>query len=257
MRYCKHCGSLLEDDAQVCSYCSAILEVAGPEPDPQAQSGEAIAPAPKKMLNKKPFFITGGILLGIIILSVAVYFLFFGHYYALHKYESVMNGNFKQIKTLAPEEYWEKVAKSSKLSVNEYLKKRIEYLEKDEDPHAKYMREFYGDDYSVSVKIVDSEEISQKVLSEIKKSLKERYDIDPNRIKSGQKLFLKTVISGTKNTNTIPSAIAAIQIDAQWYLIRYTLPIIDIYPSKGYTVFFLASGSVNDILEGSGFYDYE
>ena len=100
MRCCKHCGALLEDDATICNFCGAALEVPKFEPAPEKV---AVAEAPvqevteaptKKPFSKKKLFITIGIAIGVIAMAVAVLLLFFNPHVAVSKYEAVLNGEF-------------------------------------------------------------------------------------------------------------------------------------------------------------------
>ena len=246
MRCCKHCGALLEDDAKVCDFCGSAFEIPESAPQQQEQPAELPAeestPVPKKGINKKKLFIAGGALLGVIVLVVAICFLCFGHYYAVHKYESVMNGNFRQLKTLAPAEYWEQKAKENDLSVREYIDKRIESLEKNFESNKESWQEKYGDHFYRSLEVVDSEEVTKEVLSGIKDALQETYNIKPSRVHSAHTLILKITFKGSEKSNTHATVVTAIQIDSQWYLIRYGR--VDTF----YNVKFITSGSSNDFL---------
>ena len=241
MRYCKHCGSLQEEDVQVCGFCGADLEVTTPEPVPQEQPSETPASAPRK-IPKKPLLIGGGILLAVVILAVAVYFLFFGHHYAVLKYESVMNGNYMLFESLAPKEYWEDAAAKKGLSIKEYLDQRKESLEKTRKEYVKSMESDYGKNFSRSLQVVYSEEISEKELSSIKDSLREHYDIAPSRVQSARTLILKITLQGSDNSRTTAGVIDAIKIDSQWYLIFVA------QHAEGYRVSFLTSASLNELL---------
>jgi hypothetical protein len=242
MRYCKHCGSLQEEDVQVCGFCGAVLEVITPEPVPQEQPSETPASAPRK-IPKKPLLIGGGILLAVVILAVAVYLLFFGHHYAVLKYESVMNGNYMLFESLAPKEYWEDAAAKKGLSIKEYLDQREESLEKTRKEYVKSMESDYGKNFSRSLQVVDSEEISEKELSSIKDSLQETYGIAPSRVKSARTLIVKFTLKGADKSHTDAGVLKAIQIDSQWYLFMVGQSM-----SGGTSIVFLTTGSLNPLL---------
>ena len=241
-RYCKHCGSFLDEDAKVCDFCGTVLEIPQAEAPQPEQPVDTPTPAPKKWLTKKKLLIAGGVLLAIVLVAVAVYFLCFGHYYAVHKYESVMNGNFKQLKTLAPTEYWEYLAKKKGVSVNDYIDDGIESLQKRWDDTQSALEEIYGDNYHIILTVVDSEALDADIFSKLKDALKEDYNISPSRVGSARTLILKVHGEGSKLDYTNASVVYAIQIDAQWYLIRYSMS------NDVYKVSFIVSGSSSSLI---------
>ena len=251
MRCCKHCGALLEDDVQVCDFCGAVLEVPKAEPvalpvvveeAPAQEVTKEVSEAPsRKKLSKKSWLIIAGIALAVIAVIVTVNLLIFSPHIAVDKYEAVMNGEFKKIADLAPKEYWEKMAEQNQTSVDKYIKKRIETLEEDYLQRTTQEGSF-GKELSVEVEILDTYKVSATHFAGIKEALKSKYDIDPDRVNSAYKLHLKIIRKYTKDTIDHAGLVTAIQIDSQWYLIRYS-PHTD-----GYQVSFLASGSLGPLL---------
>ena len=240
--YCKHCGALLDEDAKVCDFCGSALEVSQAEAPHQVQPVDAPAPAPKKWLTKKKLLIAGGILLGIVVIAVAVYFLFFGHYYAVQKYETVMNGNFKQLKTLAPEEYWVYLANNKGVSVSDYIDNRIESMEKNWADTQFNREEIYGDNYHISLTVVDSEVLDADLLLKLKDALKRDYNILPSRVVTARTLILKVHGEGSKLDYSGAAVVYAMQIDAHWYLFRYSKS------NDVYTVSFMVSGNSGSLI---------
>ena len=238
MRYCKHCGSLQEEDVQVCGFCGADLEVTTPEPVPQEQPSETPASAPRK-IPKKPLLIGGGILLAVVILAVTVYFQFFGHHYAVLKYESVMNGNYMLHESLAPKEYWEQMAAKSGLSVKEFLNQQKESMEKSRKEYLKSMEADYGKNPTRSLQVVDSEELNEERLTDLKNALQATYGISPSRVKSARTLILKITLKGADKSLTTAGTVKAVQIDSQWYLY-----VFGDYLESGFTLIFLTSASM-------------
>lgn len=246
---CNHCGAILEDDAKVCSFCGAILEVKNPEPEqpdqtpaePSMDNTFTYAPLTKK--QKKTLIIAGAALLGAILLALATYFLFLGSYHAVAKYESVLDGNYRQLETLAPKEYWEAHAKQNQLSVQEYLHKRMEATKKSAEMVAGNSEEMFGKNYSVSIEVVSTDPVCQEDLSAYKDALQKKYGIDPSRVHAAHHVILKVVQSGTELTYTTSCCVKAIQIDAQWYLMKSTYSAAD----EGNTVGFLTSGRITEL----------
>ena len=115
-------------------------------------------------------------------------------------------------------------------------------MEKSRKKYVKSMEEDYGKNFSRSLQVVDSEEISEKELSKIKDSLRERYDIAPSRVQSARTLILKITLQGSDNSRVTAGVIDAIKIDSQWYLIFVA------QHAEGYRVSFLTSASLNELL---------
>ncbi|MBE6959520.1 MAG: zinc ribbon domain-containing protein [Ruminococcaceae bacterium] len=242
MRCCKHCGALLEDDAKVCDFCGAVLEVPKFEPAPEKV---AVAEAPvqevteaptKKPFSKKKLFIIIGIAIGVIAVAVAVLLLFFNPHVAVSKYEAVLNGEFDKVESLAPQECWNTAAKQSKMDTDKYIDTLTETLEKN---HLKKLAQesILGKFVSIKLQVLNTEELNDTDMTGVKEALEETYGIDQSRIKSAYKLFLKVVSKGTKESSSVASMVTAIKIDSEWYLIRYTRTGEDSYRAN-----FIASG---------------
>ena len=228
MRCCKHCGALLEDEAKVCDFCGAILEVPAPvEPAPQpietAVATEALPePTPKKKIPKKKWFIFGGIVLAVIAIAVAVNMLFFSPHTAVRRYETVINGEFDELKSLAPQEYWDYVAESSGKTVEQYIETLVKNRKESYLAQTSNEDSFYGKFLSTKIQVLDTEEISAAELSGIKDTLDEMYGIDASRVGSAYRLCLKITSKYSKESSSLAGTTTAIKIGSKWYLIRST-----------------------------------
>ena len=126
IQYCKNCGSLLDQDATVCTFCgtsytpeSPVVEPA--EPTEATSPVEKTSPTPLTARQKKTLIIAGITLLSAIILALTVYFLPFGTRHAVAKFQAVANGDLLQVESLAPAEYWDTQAAQQDCSRQEYL----------------------------------------------------------------------------------------------------------------------------------------
>lgn len=229
MRCCKYCGALLEDHVQVCDFCGAVLEVPKAEPAPQAVS-DAEAPtqeateeiteiSPKKKLSKKSLLIIAGIVLAVIAIAVAVNMLFFNPHIAVDKYESVLNGDFDKIGSLAPQEYWDYMAERTKTTADQYIEDLAKLREEN------YLKQMSQDSVigkllDKDIRVLDTEKVNANELTGIRNVLEEEYGISADRVHSAYRLILKVTQKGSKDTSSYSSTVTAIRIDTEWYLIR-------------------------------------
>jgi hypothetical protein len=233
IHYCKHCGTLLAEDAKVCSFCGKALETPRPEPKPAESPVDTPTEQPtkspakfhwqtlKEKFTKKQLLIAGGIALGVIVLAVAVYLLFLNPHIALNKYADVHNGNYRNLESLAPKEFWEQVAQSTTTSVESYINKKEESLKKTYDTLKEQDSYLYGTLQSKTYHITDTQKISEIDLNGIKDSLQKRYDIAEHRIGTAYNLIVKVVYHGSERDDTRVAYVTSIQIDGKWYLIQY------------------------------------
>ena len=242
IHYCKHCGALLEDDAKVCSFCNAAVEIPVEEPEAPAPVVEV---PPKKSFftaldakQKKTLIIASSVLLGTIILVVAIYFLFFGSHYAAVKFNAVINGSYWQLESLAPREYWDAQAKKGDMTRKEYIKDQIESLKEFQVSLDESYGKRFGDDYALTVSVLYSEPAEDDILPTVQNALAKQYSIDPSRVTAVHNMYLKGVISGSESSYTTVGSIMAVQLDGQWYFIRFNYGFNSTEPN----IHFVATG---------------
>ena len=201
----------------------------------------------KEKFTKKQLLIAGGITLGVIVLAVAVYLLILNPHIALNKYADVHNGNYRNLESLAPKEFWEQVAQSNTTSVESYINKKEESLKKTYESLMEQDSIQYGTLQSQAYHITDTQKVSETDLNGIKKSLLKRYDIAEHRIGSAYNLIVKVVYHGSERDDIRAAYVTSIQIDGKWYLIRYiayTNGFGTISDSDDYSVSFITTGSL-------------
>jgi hypothetical protein len=226
MRCCKHCGALLEDESLVCPYCNTDL--ASPKTaEPVAQvATEAVAEAtaeaaPRRKSSKKKLLIAGGIIAGVIAITVAVFLLFFNPAAAVDRYFSVVLDKTDQVASLAPDEYWEYKAKRSGYSKENYLERETESAEHYLTQWTEAKKKAYGDDFTFEYKIIDRELLTGDEADKIKNALDVEFKISQYRVSSIYRLFIKTTDKGSLQKDVYARQAYAVQIDSQWYLIHY------------------------------------
>lgn len=257
LHYCKHCGTLLEDNTKICPFCGKTVEIPQPESKPVETPVETAPEQPvkspakfswhalKEKFTKKQLLIACGIALGVIVLAVAVYLLFLNPHIALNKYADVHSGNYHKLESLAPREYWEQLAKANNTSVESFISEREEKLKKAHESLKEQDSIQYGTLQSQSYHITDTQKISEIDLNGIKDSLLKRYDIAEYRIGTAYNLIVKIVYHGSKRDDTRAVYVTSIQIDGKWYLIRYIAYTNGFDTiSDDYSVAFVASSSI-------------
>ena len=244
MRCCKHCGALLEDEAKVCEFCGAVLEMPAPvEPAPQpvetaVATDAPSTPTPKKKIPKKKWFIIGGIVTAVIALVLGAYLLFFNPHIAVDRYETVMNGEFDKLESLAPKEYWTYCAKNSGAqSVEAYIAQRKKVMEKTFLQSQSEDNGYYGKLKSITYKVLDTEKVPKSDIKGIKEALDEHYGIDPASVQDAYNMVIKVTYHGTTREYSTSAYVTAIRIGSNWYLMRYSA-----YQNK-YSVSFIGENS--------------
>lgn len=232
LRCCKYCGALLEAETKVCEFCGKALESPQPEPTPEPEpvvqeavpelTTEEPSPAPKKKLSKRTLWIAGAALIAVIALVLAIVLPPLACLTAVQTYEDIINGDYADLKDLAPQEYWELAVAGSSTTVDTYLRRFTDRLKDQAEQSREKLEQFYGKDHTVSIKIVEHEKVSTDDLNGIRDYLEENFGISPNRIKSAYNLILKLTRKGTEYSRSVIAYVAAVQIDSQWYLIEYS-----------------------------------
>ena len=247
IRYCKKCGSLLDDNATVCDFCGAKLELPKTEPTPTTTTEPhaeipAETPAPKKKWTKKQWLIFGSIVLGVIAVIVAAYLLFFDPSIAVRRYSEVLNGKYNQLESLAPKEYWTTSAQNADAqSVEAYIDLKVESLRETMNHYHDNDNGTYGKLKSMSHEVIDTTKVPADELDGIKETLSEKYDIDSWRVGSAYNLFVKVTYHGSYWDYVTPGYITSIQIDGEWYLITYHPRTEEYYGTDEYYVAFNGS----------------
>lgn len=244
-KFCKNCGTELADEAAFCKDCGTRVEEAQQEAAPAEEStacecacadckADCDAQAAEdtnesgvagvvngfiaklKNKDKNTLLITGGVLLGVIVLFVLAIALSGGGYEdAVDNYMKVaFKGKASLIEDLAPEAYWEYVEEQDDLKLDE-----IEeiYEEDAYDTMMKVLEAMVGDDVSVSYDIKDTDELSESKLDKIKDTLKERYDIPRKDVEDAIEIEIEAVIEGDKDEEEDEMTLYAVEIDGDWY----------------------------------------
>ena len=213
LHYCKHCGTVTEDNVQICPFCGKTMEISTHKPEsaepPVVESTPAEKPAPKKFqISAKALLIgIGAIALVAVITIVIVCIQYFAPVPAVERYEAFRNADFEELESLAPPEYWEAQRRSYE-SVEESFERCKSNCAACIKPAGE-----------ISTDIIDRSMATSAHLDQIKEILQEKYEIRPNQVKGGQVLILRhTAHLPDGETSTYFEVVTAIQIDSGWYL---------------------------------------
>lgn len=254
-KFCKKCGAELVDEAVFCKDCGTRVEEIQQETAPANEQVEATAPAEEstacecacadcnadceaqvaeeakesgiagvvngfisklKNKDKNTLLITAGVILSVIVLFVLTIALSGGGYEdAVDNYMKVAyKGKASLIEDLAPEAYWEYVEDKEDLKLDEIE----EIYEEDAfDTMMKLLEAMIGDDVSVSYDIVDTDELSESKLDNIKDTMKERYDIPRKNVGDAIEIEIEAVLEGDEDEDEQEMTMYAVEIDGDWY----------------------------------------
>ena len=214
MRCCKKCGALLEDEATVCDFCGAVLEIPkAEEPVPHTPAEvtpeEITLPAPRRKFYKKKWFILVCIVLAMVLaaLTVIACVQISAPMQAVAYYEEILNGDCTHLVEVAPMEFWESIS-GRYGSTEECLADQARYIES--------IRKTSG--ISKSAKVVDRELLSTEDLTGITDKLQKRYGISPDRVTAAQQLIIKLDSQYQDRSTTSAGLLIAVKIDSKWYL---------------------------------------
>lgn len=204
-KFCTKCGAPLDNNAAFCTNCGAV-----------ADKKDNVL----NLHNKNTAILLGGILAGIIILTILISLIFGGGYKsAINNYfEGFEDTNAKKFMKAMPEcqiEYLEESLKDySKFdSLAEYFEYCLEEaLNKIEDE--------YGDDISISYEIKDKEELSEKELKDIRKRLENNYDNDDVKVTKGYEVQITAEIKGDDNSDEEDITVKVAKVDGDWCIVN-------------------------------------
>lgn len=246
-KFCKNCGTELADEAVFCKDCGtkveeAQVEAAAPTEETsacesadctecncgcEAQAEENTTEtgisgavngfiAKLKNKDKNTLLITGGVLLGVIVLFILAIVLSGGGYEdAVDNYMKVAyKGKASAIESLAPEAFWEYVEDKQDLKLEDIE----EIYEEDAfDTMIKLLEAVVGDDVSISYDIADTDELSESKLDKIKDTLKNVYDIPRKEVGDAIEVEIEIVLEGDDDEEEQEMTIYAVEIDGDWY----------------------------------------
>ncbi len=234
--FCTNCGRQMPDDSPFCTNCGA----------PLAQPAAAPA-APNAAATTKPKTPIMAIVYGIVAIAavIGIVITLFssgvgGPGNPITLYEEIENGNFDNIRDMAPEVFWEELESMNADDFDiserefetfnyddyvEYKKDAYEekvkgYDDKDEDdPDAESMTDIYGDNIEYVYEIVEKYEVSEDEYKDLKKSLRE-LGISSDLIgEKAYKVVYVVTTQGDESFRNTARTETVVEIDGDWYSI--------------------------------------
>ncbi|MBO5323258.1 MAG: zinc ribbon domain-containing protein [Oscillospiraceae bacterium] len=237
---CVICGIELDENVAVCPKCGThdptepgdspfiTIEPAAPvvidAPATVAVSVKPVAPAKKKA---KPLpFILGGAAVVIVAVAVLVITLFGGAPEPAPSPEptlidnclALMNGNLDVLEQMAPDEYWEFVARVP------WNKTKDEYLAMEKESYTKHFnnRDEQYSSFKVTGEIISEADMNEKTLQKTAETLFFYYGISESSVTAGKELTVQWAITTSGNSwKTLPEVLSAVEIDGVWYLVYH------------------------------------
>lgn len=212
-KFCNNCGNMVDDDAVFCTNCGATFEAAPvPEEAPQAPRKA------KKPLNKKMIGMIVGVV-AVVILAIVVISMIGGGSKSqfngvISDMEAITNGDFDDILDIAPEAYWEYLEDQDKDFDREDLAKD---MEKDFKSESKNYKKEFGDDWKISLSVVDEKQLDDDMIEDAAAYLDEKYGIDEESVTNAYTVWVRMDIKGEDGFDHAIQECTAIKIDGTWY----------------------------------------
>ena len=229
---CVICGIELDETAAVCPKCGTHNPTeAGDSPfisiEPAAPVVPAVAVTPKTPAKKKRKllpFILGGAAVAIVAVAVLVIALFGGATEPtptpaptlIDNCLALMNGNLDVLEQMAPDEYWEFVARVP------WNKTKDEYLAMEKESYTKHFnnRDKQYSSFKVTGEIISEADMNEKTLRKTAETLFFYYGISESSVTAGKELTVQWAITTSGNNwKTLPEVLSAVEIDGVWYLV--------------------------------------
>ncbi len=191
-------------------------------------------------LTKKKLLAFGVAAVALVAAVVLVIVLIGGGYKAAVKnYTKALNGDFDKIEKLAPSVYWEYIAKTRDVSVEDVKTTYKRYYAMTERKN----KAQYGENFKVSVQFEKKEVLPEKEVQACAAALKKGYGINPEQVKALYEVEFDTVIKGTKGKKAISQEMAFVKIGSKWY------PIFFHMGEKDASVTFVAESLVGLVIK--------
>ena len=247
-KFCKHCGSELNDNDIFCANCGGKNEVEEVVNAEVAQDNEVEAPAeeapvaeeatnPVQKIADKVMGFTGtyvekakkdpkiaiigiGAVVAVLVLAIVLSVVFSGPAYkgAIDNYFAVISkGEFNRIEKMAPKEYWDYMEEEMDMDIDDYL----DQIEDNElyDTMMEFLELQYGDNIQISYKILEADELSKKKLDTVRDGLKENYDIAKKSVTEGYKVEVEATIKGDDDEESEEQDMIVVKISGNWYVV--------------------------------------
>lgn len=242
-KFCKNCGSELNDDVTFCEKCGTPAEELQRQPDVMTTDSTANSAQEEgtqeakpdsngfadkmngfvgklKQKDKKAIGIVAGIVVVLALIVVLVICLSGGGAEsALDTYMDVLyQGKASKVEKIAPPEFWDKYLDDNDMDMDDVEDKM-------KDLHKTIIRtleDSYGDDIKISYKITDKDDVSKKDLDTMKDHLKSAYDIPKKSVTDACEFDVEMKIKGDDDEDTDDATLYAVKIDGDWYICSST-----------------------------------
>ena len=132
---------------------------------------------------------------------------------AIDRYIAFMGGDAAALRDMYPDGYWEEADLDCEELIAEYESKRAET--------EKANAERFGDGYKITYDI-DSEKNYALQLNDLKATLKENWNVAPDRIEKAYQVHITVTVKGSKKQSANSFYFFPVKIDGKWYLANET-----------------------------------
>ena len=222
-KQCVICGIEIDEGVAVCPKCG----MQNPTEIPEFQVIPKQTPTVSKKAKEKVLpFILGGAAVVIVAVVVLVIVLFGGATdpapppapTLIDNCLALMNGNLDVLEQMAPDEYWEFVARVP------WNKTKDEYLAMEKESYTKHFsnRDKLYNSFKVTGEIISEADMNENTLQKTAETLFFYYGISKSSVTAGKELTVQWSITTSNNSwKALPEVLSAVKIDGVWYLVYH------------------------------------
>ena len=129
-------------------------------------------------------------------------------------FDVFFSGELEKIKSLAPEAYWEYMEDEYDLDIDDY----IEDMEDEMEEFLEEMEDEFGKKAKVTYKITDADRLDEDDLKDLKKTMKDDYDISKKSVTDAYEIELEVTIKGEDDEDDTEMEVIVVKIDGKWYM---------------------------------------
>lgn len=213
-KFCEKCGTQIEDDARVCGNCGSFVEPDSSKMNPSDILKNVDGESVKKITESVKKFLPA--IAAVIVLIFIVGALANSGYKGTVKkiFKSLENANEKTLISCVSDFeldwYYDGDKAERKDDVKDKLEDRKDYLE-----------EYYGKNFKIKYKIIESEKLSDDDFEEYLEYLEDYTDYSTKKIKAVRDVEVEVTIKGSEDEDTEEYSLRLIKEGGKWKILSH------------------------------------
>ena len=203
--FCRNCGAQNKDGAAFCQSCGAPLN--------GEEAGSAVSSIPRPVKGNNILLLGGAAAAVVIVIIVALVMLLGGRSeknVVKGLINGITKGNAKSIVSLIPDKVIDEVCDEQDMTKKELTNELDDMLDD--------MLEMINDEYdkwSITYKILDTDDYSKKELRNLSETYEDEFDI---KVKDAKELTVKLTVKADGDTDSNTIKVPVIKVGKSWYL---------------------------------------